>query len=508
MTFARDKATSFQWLLLISVFVVATCGLIYELVAGTLASYLLGDSVTQFSTIIGTYLFAMGIGSYLSRFLKNNLLSWFITIELMVGMVGGFSAGVLFILFEQVIYFRVILYSLVILTGTLVGLELPLLMRILKDRIEFSDLVSRIFTFDYIGALFASLLFPLILIPYLGLLRTSFFFGFLNVSVAWVVAHRFQHDIKGYKNLKWSAVICLALLGTGFALSEKLTALSETLTYPDKIVYAKSSPYQRIVLTRGTNDWRLFLNGNLQFSSLDEYRYHEALIHPGLGRLDHPENVLVLGGGDGMAVREILKYPSIKKITLVDLDNAVTDLFRSNASLRNLNQQSLLSPKIQVINQDAFVWIRDQQETFDFITVDFPDPSNYSLGKLYTTTFYRELYRILSPAGCLVIQSTSPFVARKSFWIVDATLKKSGFLTQAYHCYVPSFGEWGFVLGFKQKLDVPYHFPAGLKFISESTVQPLYSFPPDMTVTESTYNTLNNQVLVNTFEKEWADYTR
>ena len=504
----ENKASSFQWLLLISVFVVATCGLIYELVAGTLASYLLGDSVTQFSTIIGTYLFAMGIGSYLSKFLKSNLLSWFITIELLVGLVGGFSAGILFILFEQVFYFRIILYGLVVLTGTLVGLELPLLMRILKDRIEFSDLVSRIFTFDYIGALFASLLFPLVLIPYLGLLRTSFFFGLLNVLVAWIVAHRFKQDIPRYSNLKWAAILCLLLLGTGFIFSEKLTAFSESLTYPDKIVYAKSSPYQRIILTRNALDWRLFLNGNLQFSSLDEYRYHEALIHPGLSQLHQPENILVLGGGDGMAVREILKYPSIKKITLVDLDRAVTDLFRENSSLNQLNNQSLTSPKVNVINQDAFVWIRSQSETFDFIVVDFPDPSNYSLGKLYTASFYRELNKILSPKGCIVIQSTSPYVAKKSFWIIDQTLSVAGFKTSPYHCYVPSFGEWGFVMGYKEKLNSIETLPEGLKFVTDATIEQMKTFPPDMKVENSPHNTLNNQVLVNTFEKEWAEFTR
>jgi spermidine synthase len=504
----ESKAGNFQWLLLISVFVVATCGLIYELVAGTLASYLLGDSVTQFSTIIGTYLFAMGIGSYLSRFLKSNLLSWFISIELLVGMVGGFSAGILFILFEQVVYFRVILYTLVILTGTFVGLELPLLMRILKDRIEFSDLVSRIFTFDYIGALFASLLFPLLFIPHLGLLRTSFFFGFLNVVVAWIVAYKFRDEIRTYRQLKWSAILCLMLLAAGFILSEKLTALAESLTYPDKVVYARSSPYQRIVLTHSAMDWRLFLNGNLQFSSADEYRYHEALVHPGLAQMKAPKHVLVLGGGDGMAVREILKYTSVETITLVDLDKVMTDLFQSNTALMKLNHQSLTSPRVRVINTDAFVWIREHQKTFDFIVVDFPDPSNYSLGKLYTVSFYKELYRILAPQGCLVIQSTSPFVAKKSFWIIDRTLRQSGFLTTPYHCYVPSFGEWGFVLGYKESLSQHFNLPGNLRFVNEETIRQMENFPPDMRVAESPYNTLNNQVLVNTFEKEWADYTR
>lgn len=508
MTADQRKSGAYQWLLLISVFVVATCGLVYELIAGTLASYLLGDSVTQFSTIIGTYLFAMGIGSYLSRFVKNNLLYWFISIELLVGMVGGFSAGILFILFEQVVYFRVLLYSLVVMTGTLVGLELPLLMRILKDRIEFSDLVSRIFTFDYIGALFASLLFPLIFIPYLGLLKTSFFFGLLNVVVAWIVARRFRHDLKSFSRLQWSAVICLALLTAGFVFADKLTTLSESLTYPDKIVYAKSSPYQRIVLTRSAIDWRLFLNGNLQFSSADEYRYHEALVHPGLSQLHEPKNILVLGGGDGMAVREILKYPSVQKITLVDLDKAVTEMFMSNQALQTLNDHSFASPKVTIINQDAFIWIREQKQTFDFIAVDFPDPSNYSLGKLYTTSFYRELHRILSPEGALVIQSTSPYVARKSFWIINETLTSAGLETQPYHCYVPSFGEWGFVLAAKRPFLNRYHLPSGLKFLDENSVPQLFVFPPDMGPVESKANTLNNQVLVNTFEKEWAIYAR
>jgi spermidine synthase len=508
MKTTEDKAGGFQWLLLISVFVVATCGLIYELVAGTLASYLLGDSVTQFSTIIGTYLFAMGIGSYLSRFLKNNILSWFISIELLVGMIGGFSSGILFILFEQIVYFRVILYFLVVMTGIFVGLELPLLMRILKDKIEFTDLVSRIFTFDYIGALFASLLFPLLFIPYLGLLRTSFFFGFLNVVVAWIVAYKFRNDIKTYDRLKWSAILCLILLATGFALSEKLTEFSESLTYPDKIVYARSSPYQRIVLTRSSMDWRLFLNGNLQFSSADEYRYHEALIHPGLSQLKDPGNVLILGGGDGMAAREILKYPSVKKITLVDLDKMMTDLFRSNDALINLNSKALVSDKVKVINADAFVWLRENKEQFDFIAVDFPDPSNYSLGKLYTTSLYRELSRVLLPGGCLVIQSTSPYVAKKSFWIINETLKKIRFHTKPYHCYVPSFGEWGFVLAYKDTLPGDYHFPEKLRFLNKETANDMFNFPPDMIIEQSPVNTLNNQVLVNTFEKEWADYIR
>src|SRR5687768_3570178 len=197
---------SVQALLLFSVFVVATCGLIYELVAGTLASYLLGDSITQFSTIIGVYLFSMGIGSFLSRYFNKSLLTWFIRIELLVGLVGGFSAAILFLVFPLASSFRVILYAFVALTGILVGLEIPMLMRILKDKIEFKELVSRVFTFDYVGALLASLLFPLLLVPHLGLIRTSLFFGILNIAVGWYLAYYFAKEIKQAIALKGLAI--------------------------------------------------------------------------------------------------------------------------------------------------------------------------------------------------------------------------------------------------------------------------------------------------------------
>ena len=504
----KNQSKAFEILLLLSVFVVATCGLIYELVAGTLASYLLGDSITQFSTIIGSYLFAMGIGSYFSKFLKGNLLMWFIRIEILVGLVGGSSAAILFILFEQIVYFRIILYSQVILTGILVGLELPLLMRILKDRIEFSDLVSRIFTYDYIGALFASLLFPLVLIPYLGLLRTSFFFGLLNIIVALVVSYRFSEELSGHRSLKWSAWLGIALMITGIAISDILTSFSESLTYSDSIIYAKSSQYQRIVITRSKNDLRLFLNGNLQFSSEDEYRYHEALIHPGLSRLDEPKTALILGGGDGMAAREILKYPSISSIDLIDLDGAITDLFKNNEGLQKLNSKSLLSDKVHIYNEDAFRWIKSNETRYDFIAVDFPDPSNYSLGKLYTVSIYRELYKSMKEDGILVIQSTSPYVAKESFWIINETLNKAGFKTTPYHCHVPSFGEWGYILAYKQPLPELKELPSGLKFVSKRSWAAFTEFPADMMVSTHHYNTLNNQILVNTFEREWAAYLR
>ena len=318
------KENGEQWILLVAVLIIATCGLIYELVAGTQASYLLGDSVTQFSTIIGVYLFSMGIGSFLSRYINRQLLQWFIRIELLVGFIGGFSSIILFLVFPLASSFRLILYALVCLTGILVGLEIPILMRILRDKVEFKELVSRVFTFDYIGALLASLIFPLLLVPHLGLIRTSLFFGIMNIVVGWYLAHRFAREIRQAVMLKTISVVLLLAEVFAFAFSEQIMSYSETMLYNDQVVYATSSPYQRIVLTRSKQELRLFLNGNLQFSTADEYRYHEALVHPVMSALPDAKRVLVLGGGDGLAIREILRYPGVEEIVLVDLDPSMT----------------------------------------------------------------------------------------------------------------------------------------------------------------------------------------
>jgi spermidine synthase len=502
------RELSSQWILLLAVFVIATCGLIYELVAGTLASYLLGDSVTQFSTIIGVYLFSMGVGSYLSKFFEKGLLTWFIRIELLVGAVGGFSSAILFVVFPLASSFRILLYSFVFLTGLLVGLEIPLLMRILKDKVEFKELVSRVFTFDYIGALLASLIFPLVLVPHLGLIRTSLFFGILNIGVGWYLAQRFSGEIRNTGLLKASAAILL-LLETGcFVFSEKVMSYSETAAYNDPVVYSQSSPYQRIVLTKNKRELRLFLNGNLQFSSADEYRYHEALVHPALSSVPQLSTVLVLGGGDGLAVREVLKYPGVRKIVLVDLDPAMTALFKKQEVLLALNRGALLHSKVRVINADAFSWLRTNKEVFDAIIIDFPDPSNFSIGKLYSTVFYQLLKTALAPQGITVIQSTSPLAAPRSFWCIDHTLKSVGLQTMAYHNYVPSFGEWGYIMAMHQQQAALFsHLPAGLKFLNPAVLQQLFIFPDDMkTSLPIEANRLNNQVLVNYFEDEWEKY--
>lgn len=490
--------------LLISVAIISTCGLVYELIAGALASYLLGDSVTQFSLIIGTYLFSMGIGSYLSKYFKKGLLERFIQVELLVGLIGGFSAAILFVAFEHVHSFRLLLFSFVVITGALVGLEIPLLMRILKDEYDFSDLVSKIFSIDYVGALFASLLFPLVLVPYLGLMRTAFLFGGLNVAVGLWTLHLFKDRLNGTRRLSLLGILFFVLISAGFISSQRILHFAEGLKYGAPIVYKKQSAYQRLVITQQSQGFRLFLNGNLQFDSKDEYRYHEALIHPGLATLKNPRHALVLGGGDGLAVREILKYPTIESITLVDLDPAMTKIFKTNPMLVALNKDSLNHPKVKVINDDAFIWLRNNQRVFDFIAIDFPDPSNFSLGKLYSHSFFLELKRALSPSGLFSIQSTSPYFARESFWCVGKTIEEAGFKLAPYHTYVPSFGEWGYFIGSFDDYTKPKSLPKNLKFLTISGLNNLFQFPPDMEKVEVEAQRLNNQILVRLFEKEWS----
>ncbi|WP_153796035.1 polyamine aminopropyltransferase [Foetidibacter luteolus] len=505
----QQKGNSAQWILLIAVFVIATCGLIYELVAGTLASYLLGDSITQFSTIIGVYLFSMGVGAYLSKYFNGNLLKWFIQIELLVGFVGGYSAVILFVTFPVAASFRIILYGIVLLTGVLVGLEIPLLMRILKDKVEFKELVSRVFTFDYIGALLASLVFPLLLVPYLGLIRTSLFFGILNIAVGLYLLQKFSTELRQVTAIRITGIIILLAELVSFVMSDSIMNFSETLMFNDRVVYAKSSPYQRIVVTKNKRELRLFLNGNLQFSTLDEYRYHEALVHPAMLASGSPEKVLVLGGGDGLAVREILKHSSVKAVTLVDLDADMTKLFKGQNILTQINQSSLNNNLVKIINNDAFTWLRNNRQVFDCIIIDFPDPSNFSIGKLYSTAFYQLVKNTLAPGGYVVVQSTSPFVAPKSFWCVNETLRTVGFNTVPYHNYVPSFGEWGYIMATMEKANTALgNFSARLKYLNKETWQQMLNFPEDMKPHEIlAVNKLNNQALVNYFEEEWGKYS-
>lgn len=477
----------------------------YELVAGAIASYLLGDSVLQFSTIIGTYLFAMGVGSYLAKFVQRGLLLAFIQVQILVGLLGGCSAALLFLTFSHGSGFRVVLYLTVFCIGAMVGLEIPLLLRILKEHLSFRDLVSQVLALDYVGALAASVLFPLFLVPHLGLVRTSFFFGMVNVGVAFVFVAAFQKEGRWRAVLiEAAAVFCLLL--AGFVASEEITRYAEEALYPAPVIFSEQTPYQKLAITRDLSETRLYLNGNLQFSTFDEYRYHEALVIPPLMAHSAPKRVLVLGGGDGLAVKLLLRDPRVEEITLVELDPVMVRIFRDHPEIPKLNDFALRSPKVEVVNADAFTWLSETSNKFDVALVDFPDPSNYSVGKLYTTHFYRRLAARLKEGGVFAVQSSSPLAARRSFWCIVSTLEACGLEVLPYHTYVPSFGEWGFVLAGAEKPVLGHSLPFSARYLNLEEVRRLASFPADMERLPAEPNRLFDQILVRYFQEDWNHY--
>jgi spermidine synthase len=494
------------YLLFLNVFVIATCGLVYELIAGTLASYVLGDSVTQFSTCIGVYLFALGGGAWLSGFVQNRLARRFVEIELAVALIGGFSAPILFLSFAVSDAFQVMLYGLVLLIGLLVGLELPLLMRILRTDLDFKDLVSRVLTFDYVGALVGALAFPLLLVPSLGLVRTSLLFGMLNALVGlwgtWLLRTRIAGSVVP---LRARALLVLGLLVAGLVQADWFTTWSEERLFSQPVVYAETSRYQRIVVTGGPVGFQLYLNGNLQFSSLDEYRYHESLVHPAMSTGHGARRVLILGGGDGLALREVLKYPDVQTVTLVDLDPAMTALSERFAPLGELNGHALKDSRVEVVNQDAMIWLETAHRPYDVIVIDFPDPNNFALGKLYTSCFFRMLQTHLAPGGAVAIQCTSPLYSRKSYWCIVHTMRAAGWHVHPYHVPVPSFGVWGFALARRQPFEPPTACRPGLRFLDSNVLPGLFQFPPDLQPVETEVNRLDNQILVQYYHEAWAD---
>jgi spermidine synthase len=312
--------------------------------------------------------------------------------------------------------------------------------------------------------------------------------------------------------LRAQCIVVAVALGAGVFAVDRVMLRGEAHYYGAPILVAKQSHYQRIVLTQSRTTTRLFLNGNLQFSSDDEHRYHEVLVHPAVAALGRaPRQVLVLGGGDGLAVRELLRYPELERIVLVDLDEAVTELFRTLPVGIALNQRSLLDPRVVIRNEDAFRYVQEAAEAFDLAVVDFPDPSNYGVGKLYTLTFYEHLRERLGMRGVAVIQATSPYYARHSFWTIVRTLEAADFRTAPLHVHVPSFGDWGFVIAGGPGLALPTTLlvdASRLKFLDDQQLPSLFDFPRDVGPVEAPVNRLSDQQLVATYVREWGEWGR
>jgi spermidine synthase len=456
----EQRLTAHQtgWLLL-SVLIVALCGIAYELIIAAVSSYLLGNSIAQFSITIGLFMFAMGIGSYLTKFIHEDLVERFIQIEIAVALVGGLSAALLFVVFPYYALYKPVMYSLILAIGTLVGLEIPLLTRILSRATSFSESLAHVLSLDYIGALIGSVGFPLLLLPSLGLFRSSFAIGLLNISVAIIALSLLGRSHPKVLRLWKYAIFVIGLLFTGLLASTWITSYAEGQLFANEIIFTKQTTYQRIVLTSHprNGEVRLYLDGHLQFAGLDEHRYHESLVHPVMSTGTRPAKVLVLGGGDGLAIREITKFAGVESIELVDIDASVTELASKFGPIRNLNRDSLLDPRVKIIHTDAFNYVQQAYERlkssgdwYDRIIIDLPDPHSEVLNKLYCKEFYGLIFRILKDDGSFVTQSGSPLITREAFWCIAETIKAAGFKVLPYQTHLNSFGEWGFQLCVKQ----------------------------------------------------------
>lgn len=504
--------------LLAAVFVIAICGLVYELVAASLTSYLLGGSITHFSIVIGVFLTAMGVGSYITRFIEERLADAFIGIEIVIGLVGGFSAAVLLLTFATVETYLPVLVVILVVTGCLVGMEIPILIRILRSREALRLTVANVLALDYLGALLASVAFPLFLVPYLGLLRTSFLFGLINVAVAGVGIRVLESLVHWKRLLRLSVYTSLLILAAGLAGSGLFTRITEDLLYQDNILFARQTKYQRIIVTRWRDDIRLFIDGNLQFSSVDEHRYHEALVHPAMSATPGARRALILGGGDGMTAREMLKYPSIERVDLVDLDAEMIRLFRDIPMLSDLSGNALSNPRVHVHVRDAGKFLEESGESWDLILIDLPDPNKLSLARLYTKSFYRLCGRHLNFNGVAVSQATSPFYALEAFWCIVRTWREAPlgperdkrFNVYPYHVYVPSFGDWGFVMASRRTLspaNLRLRSGITLKYLNDQLLSGLFVFPQDSLPTSDIQaNRLDNQVLTKYYRKGWQRF--
>lgn len=478
--------------LLASIFVVAACGLIYELLIATVSSYLLGSSVTQFSLSVGLFVGSMGLGSWLSQKVAKNLLGTFILLEIVLGVIGGLSAVTLYWAYAGGLWYWGVLVGYLVGVGTLVGIELPILVRMLDRYGQLRTIVAQALSFDYLGCLVGSILFPLVLLPSQGLARTAFLVGIVNLGVALYTLRRFRSRFRGFllDGVCWGAVLLLAV---GWVNATRLNGLLERRLYEDEVIYTRQTPYQRIVFTRWRDDLRLFLDGNLQFSSVDEYRYHETLVHPALGLAASREEILMLGGGDGLAVREVLRWPDVRKVTLVDLDPQMTRLGRTFPALRELNRAALADPRVRVVHADAHAFLERTSDRYGVIVADLPDPNGDALAKLYSLEFYRLARRHLARGGVFVTQASSPFYSREAFWCVIRSMRAAGLKVRPVHAYVPSFGDWGFALAAETDLDLrKAALPPGLRFLTPEVVSSLALFQPDLSELPVDVSTLDH----------------
>ncbi|GGC93730.1 polyamine aminopropyltransferase 1 [Thalassobacillus devorans] len=499
--------------------IVSICGIIFEVLFGALGSYILGDGVKQYTLTISLFLTGMGIGASISEKVMKRLIVAFIWIEFMVALIGGFSS---FIMFGMTAFApdgtdALFLYTVTLTIGALTGLELPILIRKANEiGVELNRSTARVLFSDYAGGLIGGLLFVFLLRPQLGMVKSAFFVGLINLTVAMAVLYLFRKEILKLKIHLISGLGIAILLIAGLFFGEEMAFSFEQKLYKDPIIYSENSAYQKIILTKEQGDTRLYLNGSLQFSSFDEYRYHETLVHVPMAAAEDAKRVLVLGGGDGLAVRELLKYGELESINLIDLDPAITELANNNFHLLQLNQGALKDNRVTVRNEDAFEYLEKDGTFYDVILIDLPDPNNESLNKLYTREFYSLVRNHLRPGGAAMVQATSPLFATEVYWTIDETIRSAGLETENFHVDIPSFGNWGFVMASRDPINLSgLDFTVETEFLTEELLSAFTVFGKDEDreifnrkgeKVSLKPNTLIDPHLIEKYEQAWDNY--
>lgn len=497
--------------LVYSAFVAGLCSIVYELLIATTVSYFLGDSVTFFSVTIGLYMAAMGAGSYCSKYINNNLISRFVKVEIALAMVGGLSIPLLYFSYSLEVFFIPTYVLLTLLVGFFVGLEIPFLTRLMESFQNLKSNIANILSFDYVGALIATLAFPFFLLPIFGNYLSSLILGMINLSIVFVLFRFFKDELKPViRRLKALLLLAFSILLIAIVFSKQALEHWDQSLYNARIVHSEQTRYQKIIITRQNDDVRLYLNGNIQFSSVDEHRYHESLVLFPMAYAAEPiKRVLLLGAGDGLAIKQLLKFEEISEIVLVDLDERVVELAQTNPHLKDLNSGSLDHDKVTTIQSDAFSFLKDNEQPFDLIINDLPDPNTISLARLYSKQFYRVLNQNLSPDGVFVTQATSPFYSTKAFWSIVNTIDAAGFdYVLPYHADVPSFGDWGFVMAAKTPEAILQEANplADSRFLHQAMLLSMQTFGKDQLYPQAEVNRLDQPALLNYYLEGWRTY--
>ncbi|QZE14906.1 polyamine aminopropyltransferase [Halosquirtibacter laminarini] len=438
----------------VAVFATGLSGIVAEYILSTLATYFLGNSVFQWTMIVSIMMFSMGIGSRMSKMIRKSLLQNFLFIEFALSLAVSFSSMLVYTVASFSESVGVLIYFMCILVGFLIGMEIPLVIRINDTYESLKTNVSSVMEKDYYGSLAGGVFFAFIGLPILGLTYTPFVLGMVNFFVAILVFFMIRKECSHIERTRigYSGVAIAMILIAGILFAKPIMLFGEQRRYKDKIVFEQQSKYQKIVITQWKKDFWLFINGNEQLSTLDEAMYHEVLVHPAMKLAQNPQDILIMGGGDGCALREVWKYHSVQHVDMVDLDPAMTNLGKEHPIMVKMNEGSMKDPRLSIHNEDGYTFLSENNKSYyDVILIDLPDPKTVELGRLYTYEFYKMCLRHLRKHGTIITQAGSPYYTTQAFWCINKTFKAVGLETLPLHNHLITLGEWGWILGMRKE---------------------------------------------------------